>query len=511
MASASFALPVHSMPGVVLPRGNVAPPLSIERIGGHALLIIALLLVNKGGIAGTSAFFAVLAVAVLQSPEWAYKAMTLAFFGLCCNQWYVPKTPLWTVARFILPMLILLRFSLDLSRMNASLFRYRFFIMHLGFIAIAAMLTSLTGYFVHISLLKLFNYTVVTTAIFAGIEVMRQRRSDLCEWYMTLIVVAVVLGLASFPLGIAYNAKALVREGAISYFNGPFYHSNTLGPFAAMMSLYVMCVYLFGPYRNRWICGPLLLVLIYFMRASQSRTSFAALAVSMMVLIGLVFVLTRRRHLALRLNTHRSSLVAAAFAGFIAVMAVDLGTGGKLTNSVTKFVNKGGKSESVDLDQVLYSRMGRIHMSLENFRSSPLIGIGFEVGTDEYFKANATLFNAPVEKGFLPTAILEQSGVIGTAMFVAWLLTLTSFLMSRVNVPGLVLLCGFLTVNCGEVMFFGVAGHGGFGWLLMAGGIMLGDYTIRDLRWLRRRQPADNQDGLTWSAVARRSHSLVGS
>ena len=86
--------------------------------------------------------------------------------------------------------------------------------------------------------------------------------------------------------------------------------------------------------------------------------------------------------------------------------------------------------------------------------------------------------------------MLEQSGVIGAAVFLIWLLTLASFLASRVNVPGLVMLCGFLTVNCGEVMFFGVAGHGGFGWLLMAGGIMLGDFCIRDLRWPQRRSTA---------------------
>lgn len=483
MASATLPLPTQAPADVVAAVRRAAPPLSLPRIGFTALLVIMLLLVNKGGMAGSAVFFGVLAILALQSPEWAFKAMTLSFFGLCCNQWYVPKNSFWTVARFVLPMLLLLRFTADLTTLRASLFRYRFFVMHLVFIAVATILTSLTGYYVHISLLKLFNYTVVTSAIFAGMEVMRVRRSDLCEWYMTLIVVAVTLGLASFPLGIAYNAKALVRQGAMSYFNGPFYHSNTLGPFAAMMSLYLMCVFLFGPYRNRWICGPLLLILVYFMRISQSRTSFAALGVSTVVLIGLTFVLTRRRSIVLRLNTHRSWIIAGVFVAVFGVMTLDLATGRRLTNAVTQFVNKGGRSETVDLDQVLSSRMGRINLSLANFRTSPLIGIGFEVSTDEYFKANASLFNAPVEKGFLPTAVLEQSGVIGAAVFVIWLLTLASYLASRLNVPGLVMLCGFLTVNFGEVMFFGVAGHGGFGWLLMAGGIMLGDYCIRDLRW----------------------------
>lgn len=502
MATATLPLPTDS-PAQALPTAcRFSPPLSLHRIGVNALLIIMLLLVNKGGTPGSAVFFTLLALLTLKSPEWAFKALTLSFFGLCCNQWYVPKNSFWTVARFSLPMLLLLRFVFDLAAVRGSLFRHRFFAMHLVFIAVATVLTSLTGYYVHISLLKLFNYTVVTTAVFAGIEVMRARRSDLCEWYMTLIVVAVVLGLASLPLGIAYNAKALVREGAVSYFNGPFYHSNTLGPFAAMMSLYVMCVYLFGPYRNRWLCAPLLLVLVYFMRISQSRTSFAALLVSTLVLVGLTFVLTRRRYIALRLNTHRSWMVAGMFVTFFAVVTLDVVTGGRLTNAVAQFVNKGGKSETLDLDQVLASRRGRIEVSIENFRTSPLIGIGFEVGTDEYFKANATLFNAPVEKGFLPTAVLEQSGVIGAAVFVGWLLTLAADLALKVNVPGLVLLCGFLTVNFGEVMFFGVAGHGGFGWLLMAGGIMLGDYAIRDLRWPQRRNAAQPIAGSGLSAVA---------
>lgn len=489
MASIAFPTTAPMMPHIGTRTATGGRPLSLARISLLACGLIALLLMNKAGTAGNVVFFGVLTVMIAQGRERSFQALTLLFLGLICNQWYVPKNATWTIARFVIPALALCRFWIDMSTLKLSLLRYRFYWAHLVFIGAATVLTSLTGFFVPISLLKLLNYTIVTTALFSGIAVVKARKIDLAEWYVTLITVTAVLGLASLPLGIGYNAKPFFKGAAISVFNGPFYHSNTLGPFCGLMCLYLACVWLLGAYRNRLVCLPLLATLGYFMQLSQSRTAFATLVVGLAVLIALTFLLSHKGWLSLRLNVSRSTLIAAALAVGVSIVIIDGASGGGISRRFTAFLNKGGISEEIDVEQVLKSRQGKITQSWDNFQSSPLIGIGFEVSTDQWFRDNATIFYAPVEKGFLPTAILEQSGIIGAVFFVISLLALIGHLWSQLNVPGLVLLAGFLTLNLGEVMYFGVAGHGAFAWLLVAGGILLGDFTLRDLRNGQRKVP----------------------
>lgn len=486
-AALSPSLPADHPPLVAVSR-TAAPALCISRILLRASLIIALLLVNKLGLAGNIVFFAVIASLVMLGKEWPLKALTLMVLGLICNQWYVPKSQLWTVARFGVPPVVLLWSFVDLGRYNLSLFRKSFYLWHILFIGVSAILTIMTGYMVHIALLKLVNYTIGTTAIFAQVAIQRARRCDLSEWFITLIVVVVILGVASMPLGIAYNAKAIDPTKPHIYFNGPFYHSNTLGPFAALICLYLACVYLFGAYRNRWICLGCIAALLYFMRLSQSRTAFAALVAGVIILVALTFVLRRRGWTFLRMNTRRPTIVAVIAVAVIGAIAADVATGGRLSKEAVGFINKSAKTEELNIDQVLSSRMGRIQVSWSNFQKSPLIGIGFELSTDEWFQQNASLFYAPIEKGFLPTAILEQSGIIGTIFFVGTLVAMLAYLRRAMNVPGMVMFLGFLVVNCGEVMYFGVAGHGAFGWLLVAAGMNLGEFAVYDVRRLPPRR-----------------------
>jgi hypothetical protein len=156
----------------------------------------------------------------------------------------------------------------------------------------------------------------------------------------------------------------------------------------------------------------------------------------------------------------------------------DAASDNAITKTVVAFANKGGKAEQFDVTQALSSRQALIDLSWRNFLESPWIGIGFEVATTEFFRQNATLFYAPIEKGFLPVAVLEETGVIGTFFFVVFLLAYVRYLWRNLNIPGIALFVTFLAVNCGEAMLFAVGGHGGFGWLLCAAGAMLGDFCI---------------------------------
>lgn len=452
-------------------------PLNVSRIAIYSAAVIALLFVTQAGEGGNIVFFAVLIGMIVQSPELAFKAMTIGFLGLVSNQAIVPKTPLWTVARFLIPILCMVRFSLDLQRLRYSLFKHGYFVALTAFIVVAATLSIMTQYFVEIALLKLVNFAVATTAILSGVQVLRMRKSDLTEWFVTICCITVVLGFGSLATGIGYNMRGGTGTG-FSTFNGSMYHSNCFGPLSAMMAVYLVCVALFGRYRNRWLCLALIGCLVYFMALTQSRTSFASLFVGIFTTIAMSFILVRGRLIRLRLNSSRIAVIGAIAAAGIVLLIIDAATGNTVTKAVVAFANKGGKSDQFDYIQALSSRQSLIDMSWNNFLNSPWIGIGFEVSTTEFFRRNASFFYAPIEKGFLPVAVLEETGIIGAIFLVIFLLAYVRALVRSLNIPGIALFLTFLAVNCGEAMFFAVGGHGGFGWLLCAAGAMLGDFCV---------------------------------
>lgn len=446
------------------------------RIAACAILVIAFLLLNRAGTFGTVIFFTALLGMILRSPEWALRAFMIAVLGLIANQAIVQKTALWTPARFVIPAACLIRFALDLQALRHPILRDTYAKALLGFIGAAAILSILTQYFVPIALLKLANFTVASFAIFASAKVMQLRRSDMTEWYITVILAIVALGLASIPLGIGYNFRG---EGVTAYyFNGPFYHSNTLGPMAAMMAVYLGCVVVFGNYRNKWLCLAMMGCLLYFMYLTKSRTSFVSFAVGIALLVGLSFVYVRRGAIRLRMRVSRATLLGGLAALMLGVLLADRASFGSLTKLATVLANKTSTSDEFSWEQVLSSRQDLMAHTWQNFLDSPLIGIGFEVSKSRYFAENATLFYAPIEKGFLPLAVLEETGIIGTVFFVIFLFAYMRYLGNSLNVPGLVMFLTFLVVNCGESMFFGLAGHGAFGWLMFTAGSQLGDQCV---------------------------------
>ena len=450
-------------------------PLDIPSLFLTALGIIAALFVNRPGTPGNIVFFAILIVMIAQSPEWAFRAFSLCFLGLVTNQAIVLKTPVWTVARFLIPAICLLRFVADLQKLRQPLMRPAYLAALAGFIGVAAVLSIMTNYFVHISLLKLVNFGIGAFAILFGVRVIAARRTDLTPWFVAIVLAVVILGLASIPLGIGYNFRGTALAGR-RLFNGPFYHSNCLGPMASLMAVLMVCVVVFGPYRNRWICAVLAACLLYFMALTQSRTSFASFILGVLAIVFGSLALQQRGMFRLRMRISRPALIATLIVAGIAAVAYDVASGQALTRAVITFAQKGKESEELSVEEVFSSRQGMIDYMWANFLESPLIGIGFEVSKHPYFQENATLFNAPIEKGFLPMAVLEETGLLGTIFFAVFLVSLITRLFKDLNLPGFALLCTFLAVNCGESMFFSLGGHGAYGWLMMAAGMMLGPH-----------------------------------
>ena len=445
--------------------------LSIGRVAVYATATVAFLLVNKAGLAGNAAFFLVVGAMMLAGPMPALMGFTGAVLALTANTAFVAKTAVFTFSRVFSVALFSARFVVGGS---FTWLASPPFITLTIFCAVAALCSIATGYFTAIALIKVLVFWMGMTGFFAFVATIRERRIDTTEWFVAQTVAIVMLSVLSLALGVAQNFKG--EKVMHNMYNMAFYHSQTAGPVFALLIIYLLCVLLFARHRNRWVCLPVLGFLAYGLYLTRSRTGLGTVIVGIVLVTGLALAWGRGRRFAIRLNYPRWTIVAVFLVLAAGAALYEVGTQGGFTAAVVDFLIKSvDNAEEAVVANILSSRSGLIAASLENFRESPVIGIGFGVSKTQYFRENATLFYAPVEKGFLPTALLEEVGVIGTSAFVLFMATMFVGLVRTRNIPGVAMLASLLVLNLGEAGLFALGGHGAYMWLFVMGGILLGD------------------------------------
>jgi hypothetical protein len=112
---------------------------------------------------------------------------------------------------------------------------------------------------------------------------------------------------------------------------------------------------------------------------------------------------------------------------------------------------------------------------MANFWDHPLTGIGFGAPSDPARFANqlergpyGIPLSASVEKGFMPTAVLEETGIIGAALTILLLLALFVPILRHPDPTLFWVATTCLLVNFGEMVFFSIGGMGFFFWFVMA-------------------------------------------
>lgn len=446
--------------------------LDVRRVTLYACATVAFILVNKGGLAANAAFFLVVGTMMCAGSMPALMGFTCAVLALTVNTAFVPKTTVFTFSRVFSIALFSMRFTVGARPGWITSPPY---IAISIFCAVAAMCSIASGYFTHIALIKILIFWSGMTGFFAFVATIRQQRIDTTEWFMAQTAAIVLLSVLSLALGVAQNFKDL--KIAHSMYNLAFYHSQTAGPMFALLIVYVLCVLLFTAHRNRWMCVPMLGFLAYFLWLTRSRTGMGTVLVGVSLVLVLALAWGRGRRFAIRLNYPKWIIVVGVAALLLGAGLLELGSRGLLSTSIRSFALKTslGAQEEAVVSQILSSRSGLINRSLENFRQSPIFGIGFGVSKDPIFQQTATIFYAPVEKGFLLSALLEEVGVIGTLAFVAFIVTMFVGLVRTRNIPGVAMFASLLVLNLGEAGIFALGGHPALMWLFVMGGILMGD------------------------------------
>ena len=446
-----------------------------QNIFKNLVLISFLVFINKAGLPGNAIFYIVLTVMAIRSPEGALKALSLSLMATTINNAYVSLSVVFAIGRMVILFVVAARFMYDLSKTRGDLLQRGYIWLLFGFCAVAAMGSVFNGYFVVVSLLKLLAFGAGVFAVLLGADVVRLRSSDLTCWCFSIISFCVLLGLFGMVTGVGYGMEDQATGARELFFKGAFYHSQALGAIGALMLVYLFTLYLFAPYRYKWFTLFLALAMAFQLYLTASRTGMATAVIGCAATFSLAYVTPGTAHRRVRFYLSKLQLAVMGGVGFILVFFVNAFTGNSLGKGLISILLKYGDSEALSWEVLFKTRMPLIEFMIANFKTSPLTGIGFGTSYDPGFAAKATWYTAPIEKGVLPLAVLEETGLSGSLFFWSFIILFVIYLIRERNISGFGIFVTLLVANLGEMMFFSFGGSGGMCWFVVAAGLVLSD------------------------------------
>jgi len=206
------------------------------------------------------------------------------------------------------------------------------------------------------------------------------------------------------------------------------------------------------PVQYRWLEMFLLLLCLGLLLMSEARTAGFALMLAVIGTPIIFFVFRGNARSLFRSLTWMCTILIVVWFSF--------------SDQLSKFAFKRG--DAVDITETLEESRGILMFPMiTNILENPMSGIGFGVGSipsERYVNRDNILglpSGAPVEKGILPLAVIEELGAPGFLAFAFWLWMMFRRSYRAGFYPFLVLSIIFL-MNLGEATFFSTGGIGLF-------------------------------------------------
>lgn len=364
-------------------------------------------------------------------------------------------------------LLASLRLLATLSRRDARL------LLPLGIYSVTvAGLAVTSSVVVGVSLAKLATFTVVSAAVLVGWSRLdAAARQGMVVWIGSLITAVLVLSLPTFfveAVGFAKNGRS---------FQGVLSHPQALGSFLVPVVV-LMTAHSLGVRRTASPLGLCILGGLWIlMLLSESRNAAVASLLALGLGAGLVSLLRGGAggRQARRLLAAMGVLVAALIISTLAVPTV--------SDNVARFIGKWGGDKGV-ADRFQESRGWLIDLQWQSFLASPWTGHGFQVYPSGVFPGGVTEVmgipvSASVEKGFIGTAVLEETGIIGSVVFVGFVLGLLRLTLSNGDVRSVCLFLACIFINLGECVVFAMGGLGLYVWLMIGMAVTGGAGQVR--------------------------------
>jgi hypothetical protein len=460
--------PANAATASTLVRPAAAPAIdhfSIPRLRKTVFIIIALLLLNKLGTWGNLAFYAILFAWAFRTPEGALKAVAMSGLLITASDFFAtkgaPVGPLKYLLLFVAGFTILRSVRNPLGQ--------PFLVFTLLFGAVVALLSIYNGYFVGVSLLKVASFTYGAFTLMAIVQLRRNIAPEMLAWAFALTLAVLILSYGALLVGAGYGSYETIWGGRFSGYRGVFSHPQTLGVMACLFAVFTTSLLLFVAFPYRRLALIMTVGMLFLLYLSQARTGMIGYFLVIgfaLVMVGLARNPPQERRLIQR---YQRNFFALAFAGIVALFVLEAVTG-KVSDRATRFIAKGEQVEELDISILYKSRETQIREAWENFKEHPMTGIGFGTDLSIHWQRKATLLSASTEKGFLPTGLLEEVGVVGMLFFLLFVFSLYGYTMRSRRYLGLAMVTALIVVNMGEMMFFAFGGMAMLCWPLIATG-----------------------------------------
>lgn len=327
------------------------------------------------------------------------------------------------------------------------------------FCAIAALCSVMGSPALAVSLMKVATLALVASGVLIGclkLSHAETRQLGIWLWTLAIVVAASSIALLVRP-GIAHLPNSTLLNGILN-------QSQALGSFMAPFAAASLVQWLLARRSTNTRQLAIWVAIMACTLLTLSRT--AALA----AVLGMAFAVMGgssrdRRTSSADIGRVAGIVVALAFG----LLILELATGSVL-HGLSSFALKGGAGTLEESFQA--SRGGLVTSQWHNFLTSPIYGHGFGVYADGDFPSGIRTFmgipvSAPVEKGVLPTAVLEETGLLGFVAF-AWLVySLVAGVWRRAPHAVVAMLIACLFVNLGEAILLSPGGFGLHIWLLI--------------------------------------------
>lgn len=348
--------------------------------------------------------------------------------------------------------------------------------IYMGYI----MLSSLYGWAPLISELKSILFLVfilamiqsISLAVSTGVDVRMVRAAMLVVacFYIFGSVLSIPfpsIGQSMILMQAEWWGESVDLSQSTGLFNGVTWHSQTLGPTVAMLNAFVLSDYLSNLRKRSMLYLALLAAVPILVYMTSSRTALFAYLLSV---FASVFFFMGEKHASS--SKKGKVLMNLTLLVIVSAAAIFVLPGGLMR--VEGFLRKTREIENMDRSVALSesltkTRMGLVESGWANFKEKPILGNGFQVskqmqGIDS--SDTKMLFSAPIEKGVLPVMVLEEGGVIGAGLFLAFVLSLYAKYRKLQFTCFLSTFTVFLGLNFGEAAFFSTSGGGGILWMV---------------------------------------------
>lgn len=442
---------------------GLGPQLVSRSVWSAGLFIGIVVAVQLLGPEARVGIYLSLGLWALISPLGVIQALTLSWLTTYLNPGIFEASELDMLLRWLVLGLAALRVGIELTlRRERGISRP--IVMLFVFAALATAVSIARSYALEVSLLRVATFTVGAGTVLLSFQLTRNERPQLERWFLGLCTVLVLGGLPliGHELGYVQNGRG---------FQGLLSQPQSYGVFLAPVAGWGTAVLATGKtsHLKLWILLTLAAWVSLF--ASEARTALLGAVGGLVAGLSLVLPASSslRQHLQQRLLRTRSIVLAC-----VALTGLTI-HGTYLQERLRAFATKG--HPEVPLTGVFeHSRGALIAASWANFEKRPLFGIGFGIASDPRELVTRVMpgvpvpVGAPMEKGFLPTTVLEEVGLVGSVIFLLLIVSIVRRPIHSQNLSGTVLVMSGLLVNLGEMIFFALGGIGLYMWLMVGFG-----------------------------------------